>query len=343
MLGRDMTIGFVVVTSARWAHRSVAFAVALGILTFGATSALAVDAAKAAQAMAKSGQSAYESADFARAEQLFLEAYRTDPSQPLYLYSAGRAAHVAGRLEQAEAHYRGYQSAAGREVKYEAKAAEYLADIARQRRDAVFAEAERAERASQFALAARLYRQAQQAGSTDPTMMFREGRALFRAGDSVAAKERLEACLKAAPSDAPYRAEAAAYLDQLRPSPPKVPETIVQDVAPSPPRWPAWSVVGLGAAAVVAGGALFGVALAERSDLDAKLAVVDASGYITGITLVDAESARGRIATLKTSAAVSTGIGAIGVGVGAWLLLREGGAKVTAVLQPDGVAIVGRF
>lgn len=326
----------------RWAVAAVALALYLA-----AAPLWAVDAVKSAQSMAKAAQVAYEGGDYSRAEKLFLDAFRTDAGQPLYLYSAGRAAHVAGRLDAAEQHYRAYLGQSQQDPAYAGKAKTYLADIAKQRRDAVVTEAERAERAGQHSLASRLYEQALMQSPDEIMLLFRIGRALFRAGEHAAARVRLAEYLDRAQADAPDRAEATAYRDQLavggKPAGVPAPDLAVAAAVPkSAARWPGWAAAGAGVALGVAAGAAYYMALTQRSELDARLAETDSNGKISGISLADAQRERESIGNLKTTAAVTAGAAVVAGAIGTWLLVRAESPRVTAA-PGQGLALAWQF
>lgn len=74
--------------------------------------AYADDPREAALALSKQALEAYLAGDFAGAEALYTQAYRTWPGEPLYLYNAARAAERAGHREAAERMYQEYLSKA---------------------------------------------------------------------------------------------------------------------------------------------------------------------------------------------------------------------------------------
>ncbi len=86
-----------------------------GLLPLQAVAPLAAyadDPREAALALSKQALEAYLAGDFAGAEALYTQAYRTWSGEPLYLYNAARAAERAGHREAAERMYQEYLSKA---------------------------------------------------------------------------------------------------------------------------------------------------------------------------------------------------------------------------------------
>ena len=73
--------------------------------------ALAVDKSKVAEAMAVQAGKAFETGDYARAADLYLNAWRTDANSA-FLYGAARSQHLAGRTDQAKDSYQQFLTAA---------------------------------------------------------------------------------------------------------------------------------------------------------------------------------------------------------------------------------------
>ena len=90
-----------------------------------------------------------------------------------------------------------------------------------------------------------------------------------------------------------------------------------------------WATVGAGAASVLAGAGVYVAAMADRTALDERLAVVPESGLIEGIAWDDARQQADRIGRYKTVGAALVGAGALAAGLGAWLLVdrRQGQAR----------------
>lgn len=72
------------------------------------TAAWAADPREEALALSKQALDAYLAGDFSRSADLYGQAYHTWPSEPLYLYNAGRAAERAEQLAEAERMYQLY-------------------------------------------------------------------------------------------------------------------------------------------------------------------------------------------------------------------------------------------
>ncbi len=176
--------------------------------------ALAVDKAKVAEAMAGKAGKAFETGDYARAADLYLNAWRTDANSA-FLYGAARSQHLAGRTEQAKDSYQQFLTAANADPERQKRAREYLAEIERSKAVALAADAEKAQR-DDPKLAASLYLDAYKLAPTRDDLLFHAAVAEQQAGDLASAQTRFEAYLANAPPGAAERSQAQARLDSIR-------------------------------------------------------------------------------------------------------------------------------
>lgn len=322
-----------------------------------AVPALAVDGAKAAMSMAKQAAAAYESGDHARAAQLYLEAWRTDP-QPAYLFAAARAQHVGGQADKALERYQEFLTKPGASPELVAKATRYRDELLAQRADAVALDADRARRTGDHALAARLFAEAFKLAPARLALLLQAGVAAHAAGDLAAAETHLSAWLAQAPADAAERAEASVRLHstQQRAQPvllAAAPTPVTVSTAPSrsmpaiatvtAPRaqGPAWLLVG-GGTALLAGGALWYHAQgAERDQLE-HWRTTTVGGKIAGTDAQTYESLRAKVQQAHTVAALAGGVGIAAVGLGVWWLL-DAPVAVGPGPVPAGAALAWRF
>lgn len=102
------------------------------------------------------------------------------------------------------------------------------------------------------------------------------------------------------------------------------------------PRVAGWVVLGSGVAFAGAGAVFGGLALAHQSDLDAVCAPGCPPEYEDDIRTFRVQ---------RTLSYVGFALGATGIGIGLYLLLRSepGGATAALSLSPRGVALSGRF
>ncbi len=337
------------------------------------TSAFAVDKAKVAEAMAVQAGKAFETGDYSRAADLYLNAYRTDANSA-FLYGAARSQHLAGRMDQATELYQQFLTAANADPERQKRAREYLAEIERSKAVALAADAEKAQREDPK-LAASLYLDAYKLAPTRVDLLFRAAVAGQQAGDLAAAQAQFAEYLAQAPATASERSQAQARLDSIRrklspqtapepqpqvapepapppkPEPPPRPEPIattlppvgVQAPATEPARWPGWALVGAGGGLAVVGLVLYLGAAADNKQYQSDLAVTNGAGQISGLTHEEAAARAASINGRMGAAAGLAGAGLAAAGVGTWLLVRTPLRAAVVVPQPSGALLVWRF
>ena len=351
-------------------HRPRSWFLCLVVLLLGSSAATpafaALDPVRAARAMAEQGTKAYESADFARAAQLYHEAFRTDPSQTVYLYSAARAEHVGGQLDRALQHYQQFAQTAGANAGLATKANAYIDEVHRAQVDAQVQEAEGAARARHHSAAAQFFLAAYAAASDRPELLFKAAVAEELAGETQGARQHYREYLEKAPADASDRGLAKVKLAGLdhgaEPEPARAPTptapvaapaahqaasshmpVTVAQTPPSASRWQAWTVLGGGVALLAGGVGIFASTLADSSALQSQLAQKD-GGKISGTTYAAATSQASSINQTRAISGVMAGVGLAATGVGTWMLLRAP-EKVALVPGPAlaGVGLAMRF
>lgn len=332
--------------------RAVAILVAL-CLAAAPTPAFAVDAQKAAAAMAQKAMRAFETGDHLRAAELYLNAHRMDRTQTAWLYNAARANHIAGKLEQAETLYREFLVNPTGDPAFAGKARGYLQAIALRRADDKADEAGQAARKDQHAAAARVWHAAFKLAPERRNYLLRAARAEHLAGDREAAQRDYNEWLALADDRDPERAEAKAWLDELLapplvqpvaapllPDAPKLP--VVTVPAPPPPqRWPAWTALGSGAVLAGVAGVVWLRARTDHDTLDKELAETNGQGFISGVGHLEARSRASQLETRYTAAAVIGSVGLAAVATGVGLLLRKRTAPAELALSPLSVTVTG--
>ena len=128
----------------------------VAILLLMATPAIAVDNARAAQALTAQAAKAYEAGDFVKAADLYKKAWQLDPN-PVFMWALARAEHLSGNYAAAIGHYRQFLQAPGAESARTAKAQGYLADAENEVVSARAQEADKAAQAGDAGLAIELY------------------------------------------------------------------------------------------------------------------------------------------------------------------------------------------
>ncbi len=298
--------------------------------------AVAADTTKQAAGMANSAKNAYEAGDHERAMDLFLQAWKIDHTQPIYIYSAGRAAHVAKKLEMAERDYNEFLAQPNIDERVAEKARDYLREIGRERLDRKVAEGEEAERAKLYELAIRIYDDVLASDPTRQSMSLLRGRALLRAGRLDDAEATLRGYKQHAPGDSPGLKDADAYLAQIEESRRRQfnPATGLPDgagVVAGPPPKPlpvnnivGWSLVGAGGVVAVVGLVQIIRAVKEKGDLDDLVNQRNTDGRIYSISFADAVQRSSDVAALKTQAAILGGAGLAAAAFGGWWLWARG-------------------
>lgn len=127
-MGRDDGAAAGPTRRGRWPRGWVLGVVATLALA-GAPPVWAIDAGRAGANMARRAAVAYESGEYKRAAQLYLDAYRTDPSQPAYLFGCARAEMVAGDTWAAEGHFEEFLAQPSGDRGRSQKAEAYLAEL----------------------------------------------------------------------------------------------------------------------------------------------------------------------------------------------------------------------
>jgi tetratricopeptide (TPR) repeat protein len=294
----------------------------------------APDPVKAAAALAKQGGKASESGEHDKALQLYEEAWKTDPKRPDYLFSAARAAQLAGKLEKSEAAYGEFLTLPGTPTATTDRARMLLAEVQGARIDALAVQAGEAETAGQPAKAKQLCLDAFAIVPERSGALFHAGRIAHSQGDADA-RALLEQYLSVAAADAPFRTKATGLLQELdarKAADEKAKADALAQANAGPPLV-GWVVAGSGAAVGITGLALYLMANSDRAALDDKLAKREAgTDQVVGIAYNDARAEADRIASRKSVAAALGGVGLAAAGAGAWLVFKPKAAPTAVVL-----------
>lgn len=301
--------------------------------------AQAADKSRMAVTLAQQASKSFETGDFARASELYLAAWRTDPN-PDFLFGAARSAHLGGITDKATELYRQFLGTEGADGERKRRAQEYLNELDRAKVQSRVAEAERVAREDPK-LAAGLYLDAFKMSPKQFELLFKAAVAEQQAQDTTSAEQHLQEYLAAAPNDAPDRNQAQARLDSIlrksnpapeKPDPtpvvrqddpppaPKPPLVVAQPAEPGRPRWPGWAMVGGGGAVMIAGLAIYGATAGDASTLKAAL-TPNEDGQVTAISQEEAARQASSINARVGAGWALAGVGAAAVGVGVWWLL----------------------
>ncbi len=103
-----------------------------------------------------------------------------------------------------------------------------------------------------------------------------------------------------------------------------------------------WTSIGVGAGALIGAGILAILASGQQSTLDTNLMP---DGYFdsTRISVADAASTQQSINSKWLGTGILAGVGAVGVGVGTWLVLSDKPSAVTLLPRGGGFSLAGRF
>ncbi len=334
--------------------------------------------AKTAVTMMQQAAKAYEAGDFAKAAEWYGKAWRLDPL-PAYLWALARAEHLGAMFEPATEHYREFIALPAADAARVAKAHQYLVETEAEAVKTRVRDADAATSGGKPALAAELYLRALKVFPTRLDLLFNAAVAEQMAEQWQPALAHQDEYLGKAPADAPDRPQALTRRGWLRQKlglapqaipppvavspPPVVPSVVVKPVVLAPPpvpaqprtietvvvaqpevrsKWPAWTLLGGGAALVVGGVVLLVGGMSDAAALNA--AVNHAPGTLVyGLTYDQATS---RASSANTRIGVGAGLAGAGLaaaGVGTWLLLRHDGRQSAVLPTPNGVVWVARF
>jgi len=261
-----------------------------------------VHKAEEAAALSVVAKSKADAGEFALAAELYQQAFRSDPAELGYLYSAARCWHKAVRWTEAEAAYDDFIKRAAPDHPQRAKALQFVEEVRKAKHD---------DAARQKALDELKLEQARLA----------EERQKLQAQQQHAAQA--EAARKQAEQDLAARlaAQGDSNTAALRP-------------------------IGLAAAGggvVLAGvGAwLLWTGLDSADQLQADLARKDGAGKITGIPREAAVTKRSVAVRDQVVGGALMAVGVLAGGVGGWLALDSGKAKVA--VGPDGATVAFAF
>lgn len=330
---------------------------------------------KVVQALIGAAQKEFDAGNFERAGELFLEIYRQDPDTKPAIYNAARAYQLAGKLDRADELFKELIAAPDMDPALKVKAQNQLELLAVKRAERKADEADRAEKAGQYAVAAGLWGEAVTMQPAKTPWILRHARALHLAGQAPAAMAAYDKYLAATPEASPDRAQVQAWRGELsakpapppdkpapppdkpvpppeNPPPPDKPapppdKPVPPPDKPLPPAPPPEKsllpviVMGAGGALLVTGLVVVGVASGDQTALEAKKDAV--TGKFKGITFLGYQTEANRISGNYAMGWTLTGLGAIGAGVGVYLWLGQSKPAVAVVPTFDGFAVAGRF
>ncbi|MBI5609033.1 MAG: tetratricopeptide repeat protein [Deltaproteobacteria bacterium] len=327
---------------------------------------------KVVQALIAAAQKEFDAGNFERAGELFLEIYRQDPETRAALYNSARAYQLAGKIDKADELFKELLAIPDLDPGLKGKATNQLELLQTKRGERKADDADRAEKAGQWAAAAGMWAEAIKLVPAKTAWQLRLARALHLAGQAAQAVEAYDKYLAATPESSEDRAQVKAWRDELtrkpepepvkpepvkpepvRPEPAKpepakpepakpekTPTPVIRAPAPAPSRTVPLAVMGGGAALVVVGGVVLGLAAADDSALQEKFA---GTGPISGISHTEAQAEAERISRNYAIGWALTGVGVVGAGVGAWLWMSQPQAKVAVLPQPGGLSFAARF
>ncbi len=318
---------------------------------------------------------AFDAGDFARAADIYLDLWRQDSTQPLFLYNAARASHLGGQLDRAEDLYRQLLALPGLDQARLDKTRGYLVEVQRRKGERKAEEAAKVEAAGNYEAAAALWRDAFDLDPNRLGWLARAGRALHLAGKKADAAAAYKKYLDTAPKDAADRSDVERWGAELRSTGPDAaaPKTGGSPAAAHPAAtshttpgvgqtgpapgvhkaesgvpMTAWIALGGGALLVGGGAVLYMGAAADQDalqkDLDAAKTTVDGKA-VWKLDYADVEARNATIGRNTTIGAVIGGAGVLAAGVGAWLAVTAPKAKLAAAPAPDlgGVRLAWRF
>lgn len=316
----------------------------------------------AIEAIARKAKAAYDEANFDEAARLFWQAFAQDRERGGWLYSAARAAHKAGHLDEAAERYTALIKDPLDAVDRVEAAKKYLAEV---RTDQARELLRRASHSREAAIAYGLARTAcdltpadvqawwQAAQSADAAKMnveaveaYRKVVALGAPGtpEATAASQRLSvldsASLHPAKSVVVVEPEAAAPHDEARLLVPEVSTSSGHSVS----RIPGMVTTFTGVAVALAGAGVFIYGRSLDSSLQSQLH--DGPGGSSSLTQSEAVAKQGQVGTAETVGAVVAGAGLAVTVVGAilwWIEAKSESADAGIQRDTAPVWALGRF
>ncbi len=314
-----------------------------------ATVALAVPPEQVASSLARRALQLDEAGDPVQAAALYLEAFRTDPTQPNYLYAAARAEMSAGKTASAEEHFEQFLGLVDPDLDRADKARAYLADLRGSRAGSKESEADAAAAAGRWSEASQLYEALWNQMPTRWSALFKAGQTAQQGGAQERANELLRQYLRDAPRSAADRPEAEECLQRLEGGHTAI--DVHEQAARGDDknaRTLGWTMLGTGIALVAGGAGLLLYGVSEEQALSRDLKLVD--GYVTAdLSHAQAQARADAIGMHESLGVGFTAAGVVAAGVGTWLLLRENPAparsRVTVAPGPAwaGASLSWRF
>ncbi len=311
-------------------------------------------ASKVVKALSAAAQREFDAGNFDRAGELFLQIYRQEPSELGALYNAARAHHMAGKLAQAAELYAEILAHPQFEAPVKTKVQAFAAEVAKKRGQKAADEAQQAEAANNFSLAAQRWADAVGFQADRRDWQLRRARAEQLAGHADVAVAMYDEWLQAAKADEPQRGDAERWRDELRPAakvvvakPDRVPVAPVPVVSkpaePRPAPVLAYAVLGTGVAALLGGGVVLGLASSADSTLQSQVQHRDSAGHVDAISYTAAAQEASRIEGQYQLGWALAGAGVVAAGVGTWLWLRDGAVPVAVAPTASGLVVAGRW
>jgi len=320
-----------------------------------ANSAAALDRDKAAAMMAKNAMHAYEAGDYRRASELYETAFGLNPDEPMFLYSAARAADTGGLFVRADNLYNRTLKHPKCKPETAGKVKTHQGRLRRRRASIKADQASIAAKKGQHSLAALLYREAARQAPSNPRYLFEAGKSSLLANERPAAKKYLLRYVDRAKekdkTDANARRRvlaAQAYLARIdepaaaRSGTMPAASSGQQRAAPPPGLTTRRMVMMGGGVMVLASAIIGGLAWRDRGTLLDQLEERDKDGLIKGITYAEATTTSTSIGTRYSIAIGLAGAGAVAA-LGALLWPTDDDNTLAIHVSPTGVAASWSF
>lgn len=283
---------------------------------------------------AAEGLRAYETLNYKKAAELYMNAWKNDP-KPDYLWYLARSESLGDQNDLALEHYRAFVATPGAAADRVNQAREFIDLIAPSSLRARIRNADNAATAGETKKAAALYLEAYNvARERWDVLLFKAAVQEDEAKDWPAAVAHFEEYLKHTPDNTPERPQAVARLDRLRRQlrgEPVTPAEIA-NVGKAESKELAWSLVRIGGALALVGAGSYVWTRTEQSRLEANLQ----PGPNGKIQALSREEAREQVKSVNEHLVVALALGGVGLaaaGVGTYLLLRTD-SKVAVLPGP---------
>lgn len=300
------------------------------------------------QLMIATAQKDYDNGEYEKAADEFMIIYSRDPQLGLALYNAGRAMQLADQLDKAAKIYKVYLKLPGLAPTQVRKVEAHLHRIDVRWAERRASQARDAERDMHYTLALARWLRAVRLDPDTPLYLARAGRMAQLSGHKTEARTRYEQYLARSLPGAGDRADVERWLGELGPPDASVDPVLTEleqtadgsddGVEETRSTTRGYLVAGSGAAFLIAGVVVLGLAKRAQNRYDENVAIAANSGGQFQLNAANAASESSKINRNYAIGASATAIGAAACTIGLWWAWRT--PKSTVTLAPTGTGAI---